>query len=107
MHVALSLLVPLAIASAVTATPPSDQRDRIIADQPQATIKNCRGKIETVREERGLPKLRRENAQRGDAMMILAVDKTIDGCEVLVMANDTRDVRPLPEFRDGPARLQH
>jgi hypothetical protein len=51
-----------------------------------------------VREERGLPRLQRENARPGEveALMFYAVDRQIDGCDVLVMVSDPRDVRPLP-----------
>jgi hypothetical protein len=105
MRFILPLLAPLMIASTVPEAPPVQRQSP--AAQPLQKERNCRGKIETVREERGLPMLRRENTTQRDAQMILAVDKRIDGCQVLVMASDPRDVRPLPEFSNGPARLQH
>jgi hypothetical protein len=67
---------------------------------------NCRGRIEAVRDDRRLPKLRRDNAAPDEPLLILAVDKTIDGCEVLVMKDNAGDIRPLPEFREKPAQLQ-
>ena len=64
---------------------------------------NCRDRIQAVRNERGLPELRRDNARPGAAeeLMFLALDHTIEGCNVLVMADDPRDVRPLPAPDDG------
>ena len=41
------------------------------------------------------------------SLLIAAVDRTIDGCSVLVMRDDTSDVRPVPgpkEHRLMPAR---
>jgi hypothetical protein len=71
-------------------------------DQAQA---NCRGKIVTARAERGLPKLPDESAKAGDPLFIAAVDKMIDGCDVLVMREDLSDIRPLPQFQDGPGKM--
>jgi hypothetical protein len=66
---------------------------------------NCRDRIEQVRQERGLPKLRRETAKPGEPLHFYAVLREMDGCQVLVMANDQRDIRPLPDRPEGPARL--
>lgn len=66
---------------------------------------NCRGRIETAREERGLPELTDDGAKPSEPLFIAAVDKLIDGCEVLVMRDNTSDIRPLPEFHDGPGKL--
>jgi len=66
---------------------------------------NCRGRIETARVERGLPKLRKDDAKPAEPLFIAAVDKMIDGCEVLVMRENLSDIRPLPEFQDGPGKL--
>jgi hypothetical protein len=66
----------------------------------------CRDRIEEVRNDRGLPKLDRKAASPDDGLLIAAVDKRIDGCSVLVMRNDTRDIRPLPTAPDGPPRVQ-
>lgn len=111
MRLFLPLLAPLMIASTVPAAPPPSRHGvtpvPTPVQQPHKVGKNCGGKVEAVREERGLPLLRRENSQRGDALMILAVDKQIDGCEVLVMAYDANDVRPLPDYADGPPQLRN
>lgn len=66
---------------------------------------NCRSRIETAREERGLPKLRRDDATPDAPLFIAAVDKTIDRCEVLVMRDNLSDIRPLPEFQEGSGKL--
>ena len=66
---------------------------------------NCRSRIETTRAERGLPPLQRDTAKPSEPLFIAAVDKLIDGCEVLVMRNNLSDIRPLPEFADGPGKL--
>ncbi|MBO0750226.1 MAG: hypothetical protein J2O44_07345 [Porphyrobacter sp.] len=65
----------------------------------------CRDRIEQVREERGLPKLKREDTGSDKPLLIAAVDKRIGGCEVLVMRNNLSDIRPLPEPA-GPARMR-
>ena len=66
---------------------------------------DCRGRIETVRAERGLPALQRDTARPGEPLFIAAVDKLIDGCEMLVMRDNLSDIRPLPEFETGPGKL--
>jgi hypothetical protein len=66
---------------------------------------NCRGHILATRDELGLPKLPDDDAKAGDPLFIAAVDKMIDGCEVLVMRDDTSDIRPLPQFQDGPGKV--
>jgi hypothetical protein len=71
-------------------------------DKSQA---NCRGRIVTARAELGLPKLPDDGAKAGDPLFIAAVDKTIDGCEVLVMRDNLSDIRPLPQFQDGPGKV--
>jgi len=66
----------------------------------------CRDRIEEVRNGRGLPKLDRKAASPDDGLLIAAVDKRIDGCSVMVMRNDTSDIRPLPTAPDGPPSVQ-
>src|SRR5690348_14530255 len=63
----------------------------------------CRDRIDKAREERGLPKL--DKAAPNTPLFIAAVDKQIGGCSVLVMRNNLGDIRPLPQFQDGPAQL--
>ena len=67
----------------------------------------CRDRIHEVRQERGLPQLQRDTATTGEPLLIAAVDKRVGGCSVLVMRDNTNDIRPLPapqEFRMMPAR---
>ena len=64
----------------------------------------CKDRIRQVREENGQPALDRDLAEPDEEILIAAVDHRIDGCSVLVMRNDTSDVRPLPE-NSGEVRL--
>ena len=66
----------------------------------------CRDRIQEVRRELGRPALERDASPQAPAL-IAAVDKRIGGCSVMVMRNDTSDIRPLPapgEHRLMPAR---
>ncbi|MXP42813.1 hypothetical protein GRI75_14295 [Altererythrobacter soli] len=99
MRLVLALLAPLATA----ATSPEQGAPPPGAEEREPT-ENCRGRIERVRQERGLPQLRRDSASPEEPLLIAAVDKRIDGCAVLVMRHDAGDIRPLPPFQDGPAR---
>jgi hypothetical protein len=78
--------------------------DRAAATDPSAT-QVCRDRIEAVRDGRGLPKLNRDNAAPAQPLLVAAVDKRIGGCSVLVMRNNTSDIRPLPQFEDGPGMV--
>jgi hypothetical protein len=65
----------------------------------------CRDRIQEVRRELGKPPL--DQTGREDPLFIAAVDKRVGGCSVMVMRNDTSDIRPLPapqEHRLMPAR---
>jgi hypothetical protein len=106
MRPVLVLLAPLLMASTVPSVPQPTPSPGISVQQSQPVGRNCRGRIEAVRDERGLPKLQRDNAAPDQPLLILAVDRTIDGCEVLVMKNNASDIRPLPEFSEKPAQLQ-
>ena len=87
-------------------SPPADEprRDRFdgmdlpaIAPRVESGETVCRDRIHTVREERGLPALDREAADADEPLLIAAVDHRIDGCSVMVMKYDSRDVRPIPK----------
>ena len=101
MRFILSILAPLAIAATAPVHPPSE----VTTPEGAGFRENCRDRIELVREERGLPKLERDSASPDEALLIAAVDKRVDGCSVMVMRHDTSDIRPLPEFEDGPSQL--
>lgn len=66
---------------------------------------NCRDRIVTAREDLGLPKLPEDSEKPGDPLLIAAVARSIDGCQVLVMRNNTSDIRPLPQFEDRPGKM--
>jgi hypothetical protein len=62
--------------------------------------------METARQDDNrTAKLRREDRATPEALMILAVDRRIDGCEVLVTGFHAGDIRPLPQFNDGPGKM--
>ena len=104
MRIVLPLL---ALAFATAAAPPAVRLPmRELQTLPAPSEQVCRDRIHEVREERGLPELSRENAKPDEPLMILAVDKRIDGCSVMVMAYDTSDVRPVPTAPDGPPRVR-
>ena len=102
MRFILTILAPLAIAATAPVHPPSE----VTTPEGAGFRENCRDRIELVREERGLPKLERDSASPDEALLIAAVDKRVDGCAVMVMRHDTSDIRPLPEFKEGPAQLR-
>jgi hypothetical protein len=104
MRLVLALLAPLATA-ATAATAPDQAAPPPGAEEREPT-ENCRGRIERVRQKRGLPQLRRDSASPEEPLLIAALDKRIDGCAVLVMRHDAGDVRPLSPFQEGPARLR-
>jgi hypothetical protein len=105
MRVAIPLIALLLTTGAAEPPAPSPESNRL--DVPPANIdpstgkSPCRETIQQVREERSLPWVDRGDAANPDEpLLIAAVDKTIDGCSVLVMRDDTSDVRPLPEPRE-------
>lgn len=88
-----------AISGAPQAVPPEPVPGALTVRTDQKAV--CRDRIELVRQERGLPKLQRDTASPDEALFIAAVDRRIDGCSVMVMRNDTADVRPLPAPDEG------
>ena len=104
MRVAVPLIAML------LATGASAQQSKTVTLLPDPSVttgpsqKNCRDRIRTVRQERGLQRLERDEGAE-EPLMILAVHRTIDGCTVLVTVND--GIRALPEpqeHRMMPAR---
>jgi hypothetical protein len=89
----LALFVTTAAAAAALSAAPAPDRQA------------CADRITQVREATGQPRLQRETADPGKPLLIAAVDKRIDGCRVLVMAADPRDVRPEPEVESRRAGL--
>ena len=104
-------LIALLLTSAASAQqnapvqlPPGSMPGLVLAPPNPDVV--CRDRIQQVRRELGKPALEPE-ASPADPLFIAAVDKRIDGCSVMVMRNDTTDLRPLPapgEHRRMPAR---
>ena len=108
MRVVLPLIALVLATGAAPSPAPAPETN---AAAPQVTINPtngkavCRETIQEVREERGLPWVDRGTAEEPDQpLLIAAVDKTIDGCSVLVMRDNTSDIRPLPEPREHRLR---
>lgn len=78
---------------------PSASLPRYLAEAAKQPA-NCRDRIVAVREERGLPRL---DDKIDPPLLISAVATQIDGCSVLVMHGNRKDVRPLPSA--GKPRL--
>lgn len=93
----------IAAAATTLASAPPQQSLQFTPDgQPidRTAEKVCANRIETVRAERGLPRLEREAASPQEPLFFTALDHRIDGCGVLVMRVDTSDIRPVPPIPD-------
>ncbi len=62
---------------------------------------NCRDMVMHVREEQGLPLLRREPVSPDEPMLVATVDYDLDGCDVLLTSDGPQSP---PDFNEGPAR---
>ena len=102
MKAALALLASAPLLLAQPAEDPAP-RDAVAASHPDERV--CQDRIRTVREERGLPTLDRRTASPDQPYFIAAVDHRIDGCSVMVMRQNTSDVRPLPANPERAATL--
>jgi hypothetical protein len=102
-------LAPAVDASpALEAQPQSGATSSVWRTSPESRQQagvNCRGRIVAARAELGLPKLPEDGAKPGDPLFLAAVARTIDGCDVLVMRDNTSDFRPLPQFAEGPGKV--
>jgi hypothetical protein len=106
---ALSLATGAAAETAVPAPAPGITIPMPAPNSPLVTPEGrvpCRDTVHAVREERGLPQLRRETAAPDEPLLIAAVDQRINGCAVMVMYDNTNDVRPLPALPQGSGHLQ-
>ena len=65
----------------------------------------CRDRVTQARAERGLPLLERNTADPDEPLFFAAVDHRLDGCSVLVMRNNTSDIRPVPALPEGRPML--
>ena len=96
---ALSLATSAALAQTETIGPV--ERDTAAVEPfGEAEQRNCDDRITQVRSAIGQPTLDKRPASPDEAYFSAAVDQSIDGCAVMVMRQDTTDVRPLPKFKD-------
>lgn len=65
----------------------------------------CHDRIFQAREASGNPQLDRSTASPDEPLFIAAVDHRLDGCSVLMMRNDTSDIRPIPVPDEDGAKL--
>jgi len=88
--------VPLAPTQALgpEAAPLAIPQGPVIGAQGSTPV--CRDTIQEVRRDSGKPVLDRDTSPE-EPLFIAAVDKRVGGCSVIVMRNDTSDIRPLPE----------
>ncbi|MBX7540724.1 hypothetical protein [Qipengyuania sphaerica] len=93
-----ALAASAAFAQTVEQDNPSDHPPA--AKVPEQAERNCEDSIREVREASGQPQLDRGTSDGSDALFIAAVDQRIDGCAVMVMRQDTNDIRPLPQPSD-------
>lgn len=64
---------------------------------------DCGDTIMQAREDAGQPPVpEREPASPDKPHLILALDKRLDGCAVMVMKGDPADMRHLPKAAEGP-----
>ena len=96
---ALALCATTAMAQQVEITPATSE-PQVELQTPRATeAANCEDRITQVRAANGQPKLDRGRSSEA-AKFIAAVDLRIDDCSVMVMREDTSDIRPLPKRSD-------
>ena len=67
------------------------------AEDPRQARNNCRYRIEQARASKGQSKPDREPALPDKPIFQYAVDRTLDGCGVIVPVSDPTDMQPLPE----------
>jgi len=79
--------------------PPAEGDD--VEDSQKRT--SCRDTIEHARAETGQPQLDEGDGQAPEPMLYKAVDHNVDGCDVLVLADGSGDIRRIPE--DGPVAV--
>ncbi len=102
------IALPIAALVLVSASPPESsvlesgvthEAELPTQDSDEAV---CRDRIHEAREANGQPRLDRDTASPDRAYLIAAVDQRIGGCSVMVMRNDTSDIRPLPTPLEKP-----
>jgi hypothetical protein len=103
IKIVLPLLAAAGLAGAAPAPAPQEGANPAVPGKV-AVPKACQNTIELVRTANGLGPVERRPASAERPLLTAAVDYRIDGCRVLMMANNPRDIRPLPEF-SGEARM--
>ena len=66
----------------------------------------CEEQIRKARSDAGQPEIEREPADPEKPLMLAAVHQTIEDCPVLVMKQDTSDIRAVPERPKGPLKIE-
>lgn len=66
----------------------------------------CEEQIRKARSDAGQPEIEREPADPEKPLMLAAVHQTIEDCPVLVMKQDTSDIRPVPERRERSLAIE-
>ena len=97
-----------ALALCATAAMAQQEENKPLPAYPQTELQtardaapdNCDDRITQVRAANGQPKLDRGTSSEDDAKFIAAVDLRINECSVMVMREDTSDIRPLPKQSD-------
>jgi len=102
MRVALPLIAIVFASGASAEEPKRILPDPNVIGDATADSTVCHDRIHQVRDNRGLPELQRKQASPEEPLLIAAVDHQINGCSVLVMRNDTSDIRPIPALPKDP-----
>ena len=97
---ALALCATASMAQQADTPAPSVGPQIELQTPRDAKADNCEDRIVQVRAANGQPKLDRETSSPDDAKFIAAVDLRIDNCSVMMMREDTSDIRPLPKRSD-------
>ena len=108
MKLAMLAIAGMAVASAAIAaentTPLLPEGDDRVPELATDEERNCEATIESVRAERGLPRIERGPSQGDEAILYKAVDHEIEGCDVLLVADGS--VRPVPVPDKGAPLLK-
>ena len=112
MRVIIASLFSIALVGATAGTDQQEveatpfEAETVISERAEPLDprgEECRDRIVHARDALGQPPLlRREPASPERPLAIYAVDRTQDGCSVLVMMGDPDDIRPMPEPEQGP-----
>jgi hypothetical protein len=103
------IVLPL-LAASLVAIPPVLARNAMpppkVSSEPLVPKSSCTDTIHLARRAAGMPSANRSTGSASEPLLLAAVDRRIENCRVLVMANDHSDIRPEPEFSSGEPRLR-